>query len=41
MTLDENYSYPALTVIFLGVAFSTFGRLNRSTPSVSWASIFP
>jgi hypothetical protein len=31
--------YPAFTVIFLGVAFSTLGRVNRKTPSFNVASI--
>lgn len=30
----------AATVILRGTAFSTLGKVNRSTPSVSLASIF-
>jgi len=33
--------YPSLTWIFLGCAGPTFGSVNRSTPFVSFASIFP
>jgi len=31
--------YPVFTVIFLGVAFSILGSVNRKTPSFNLASI--
>ena len=32
--------YAAVMAIFLGFAFATFGSVNRSTPSLRFASIF-
>ena len=36
----DKACYTAWTAILRGVAFSTLGRVNRSTPSFSCASIF-
>ena len=41
LVMDTHAStYPALTSIFRGVAFSIFGRERRKTPSTRLASIF-